>query len=546
MPLPPTSGWPSIRLESRPTPHTAVCGQLLPTTRGWGSVVSIILALAFVHDWLLHGPPTSAIRGGRIEICWLEVPDRIESDRKRLHTDVRISNSSDFEGQEAKQALPILEMTCSDEACAVVRLTKARVTRFSSRKLTLNAALLGRFARPDEDWPSLVRRVASLSGTESAAVAELIDGGTFVPGGQILRGAGNASAILYNSYVVGADREETAEGIAQRITAWTRKGCGIGINITPLLNTYAGNVRSALDDIVNLIGYSQQTLWAEGVRRTATMLNLEFGVPGIPEISRRIAHNPSLRHLNIGVILTDAVLEIAARPERSLERTGLQALAQAAWECGNPGLIFTDRVNKDHPFPSEVLNACNSCAEQFLLPNEGAPLGSVNLPAFVEPAGFDFSRFRAVVRLAVRFLNDVIDATAYPSDEARALAKRRRRIGLGVMGYDTALRSLGLSYDTGEALALGEELAWHLADAANEESRALARLHGPFDDFPFSELRTARRNCALLSLAPTGESGQAEGHPQEGAGACAGGAQFAHQIPPVVPEHERPPCRLAR
>ncbi len=365
----------------------------------------------------------------------------------------------------------------------------------------LNDQLTARFCSPSESWGELVRRVASLSNSDVRAVFEAITEARFIPGGQVLRGAGKSNSVLFNSYVAAPEPDESLQDLSRRITSWTRKGCGVGLNVTSLTRR---RPNTSLSEVIESIGRSQQCLWDEGIRRTATMVNIDFGVAHIAEASRMISAASVLRHLNIAVMLPDLVLTAAARPEGSRERAELQRLADAVWTCGNPGFVFVDRVNRDHPFVDETIHACNSCAEQFLLPNEGAPLGSINLAAFVDSGTFDFRSLGEVTKTSVRFLNDVIDATSFPSAEAQTICERRRRIGLGVMGYDTALHSLGIPYGSDDAIALTREIGIHLANQASGESRTLGSVHGSFSDVAASSHAAPRRNSNLLSIAPTG------------------------------------------
>ena len=142
------------------------------------------------------------------------------------------------------------------------------------------------------------------------------------------------------------------------------------------------------------------------------MINVDFGVDGISELCFRLKNNPIYRHINVGIIITDTVMKNIVADKLSGKRTPevnrLFEFARTVWEGGNPGLIFSNRVNMDHPFDGEYLSTCNSCAEQYLLPNEGCPLGSINLGPLVENYCFNWEKFELLIRHGVRFLNDVI------------------------------------------------------------------------------------------------------------------------------------------
>jgi len=311
-----------------------------------------------------------------------------------------------------------------------------------------------------------------------------------VPGGQILRGAGRAHAVLYNCFVTGTRDGEDAAGLADRITQWTRLGAGVGVNLDTLVareREFGGSACATVD----AIGRSQHQLWVEGITRTATMVTMSLHDPEVNTVARRLSASPHLRHLNLGVLVRDADLEAKV--------PALDALAETAWRCGNPGFIFIDRVQRDHGFSEPVL-ACNPCGEQFLAAEEGCNLASLNLAAFVGSNGFDLTAFREAIAVAVRFLDDVVDATAFPSLDAKALAMRRRRIGLGVLGFATALHQLNVPYGSLESVHLAKALAAVLRAAAEGASEALASERGAYPDDPLQR----RRNSHLLSIAPTG------------------------------------------
>ena len=180
------------------------------------------------------------------------------------------------------------------------------------------------------------------------------------------------------------------------------------------------------------------------------MVTLSLNDPEIVAAARMLAGEPHFRHLNLGALVTDSDL-------RDMSPV-LDELARTAWATGNPGFLFIDRIQKDHRLPGAV-RACNPCGEQFLANEEGCNLASLNLAAFVDRSAFDWDAFRQVAATAVRFLDDAVDASAFPSAESKAMAVRRRRIGLGVLGFASALHRLGLRYGSPESVNIAQALA---------------------------------------------------------------------------------------
>jgi len=172
-------------------------------------------------------------------------------------------------------------------------------------------------------------------------------------------------------------------------------------------------------------------------------------------------------------------------------------------------LLFLDEINRHNPTPAlGRIEATNPCGEQPLLPYECCTLGSLNLAAFANLRGVDWTRLGAAVHDAVVFLDNVIDANSYPFPEITAATQRTRKIGLGVMGLADVFATVGLAYDSDEALALGGRIAEFLANEARAASVELGVRRGSFPAFadsvwPGHGFKTLR-NAAVTCVAPTG------------------------------------------
>jgi ribonucleoside-diphosphate reductase alpha chain len=213
-------------------------------------------------------------------------------------------------------------------------------------------------------------------------------------------------------------------------------------------------------------------------------------------------------NFNISVGATDAFMEaLAAGAEYDLvnprdgqvtgrlsAREVFQRIVRAAWRTGDPGLVFLDRINRSRANPTPALTtieATNPCGEQPLGPNDACNLGSINLARFVAEApgggsAVAWDELERVVRLAVRFLDDVIEVNPYPLPEIAATVKANRRVGLGVMGWADLLFLLDIPYDSGSALPRRAAHGLHpgrrprSVGAARRRARALPDLR-PLD-----------------------------------------------------------------
>ena len=194
----------------------------------------------------------------------------------------------------------------------------------------------------------------------------------------------------------------------------------------------------------------------------------------------------------------------------------LDRIVRSAWETGDPGVVFIDRMNRPRTNPTPGLGrieATNPCGEQPLLPYEACVLGSINLGRFAKDGAddpIDWNRLRETVSVAVRFLDNAIEQSRYPLPEIARLHKEgNRKIGLGVMGWADMLVRRGIGYDSEAAIALAGELMAFVSNAADEASAALATERGPFPNWhasvfgPNGENRPFR-NATRTTIAPTG------------------------------------------
>jgi ribonucleoside-diphosphate reductase alpha chain len=265
-----------------------------------------------------------------------------------------------------------------------------------------------------------------------------------------------------------------------------------------------------------------------GVRRGANMAVLRVDHP---DILHFVAAKSDLGHLtnfNVSVAITDAFMTALQKGERydlvnprtgekvrALDaRTVWALISKMAWQSGEPGVLFIDRINADNPTPAlGAMEATNPCGELPLLPFEACNLASIDVAKLVKVDGgegrdFDWPRLAEVAHLAVRMLDDIIDQNHYPLPQIEAITRANRKIGVGVMGLADAFIRLGVPYDSDEAVAIAEKLASVLEVETVKASEALAEARGPFANFSGSRWDKLgckpRRNATTTTIAPTG------------------------------------------
>ena len=188
-------------------------------------------------------------------------------------------------------------------------------------------------------------------------------------------------------------------------------------------------------------------------------------------------------------------------------RAVFDAIVTSAWQTGEPGIIFLDRLNRDNVVPSQgEIESTNPCGEQPLLPYESCNLGSINLVNHLmkTPAGWvlDRAKLEKTIRTAVHFLDNVIEVNQYPLPEIDRMTRSTRKIGLGVMGFADMLLHMGVPYNSEEGVALAEEIMDTVNSIGHQASEELAEIRGPFPLFDQSIYKMCIRDRVSSSAPP--------------------------------------------
>ena len=397
-------------------------------------------------------------------------------------------------------------------------------------------------AAPDRTYGASDRAVESLA----EMFFELMATRVWMPNSPTLMNAGRPLGQLSACFVLPVEDalSNGRSGIYDTLRAMAlvhQSGGGTGFSFSRLrpkndvVRSTMG-VASGPVSFMKLYDASTDVVKQGGTRRGANMGILRVDHPDILDFIHCKDDLTQVTNFNISVAVTDAFMVAldAGKPYDLIHpRTGkvvgqldardvFKQIVHGAWKTGEPGVFYIDRANHYNPVPHlGSYEATNPCGEQPLLPYDVCNLGSINVGLFAKDGDVDWEGLRTAVHLCTHFLDNVIDANKYPLEEIDDLAKRIRRIGLGIMGWADLLVRLGIPYNSEAGVALGRKLMQFLDEESKVASEKLAGQRGTFAEWERSiwgpdatcarnaggeRIRPLRRlrNCNLTTVAPTG------------------------------------------
>ena len=363
-----------------------------------------------------------------------------------------------------------------------------------------------RILRKGETPDNMVERVAEYvsNGDEQLKMdfEYILQNKYFLPNSPCLANAGTELGQLSACFVLPIeDTMSSIMGTLYNASMIQKTGGGTGFSFSRLRPKgcevqSTGGEASGPISFMRMYNAVMEEVKQGGRRRGASLAVLNIDHPDIIEFIECKHNQDQLQNFNISVGITDEFMkQVQTGDSKAVEIW--DKLTEAAWETGEPGVLFLDTINQHNPAPElGQIEACNPCGEATLLPYESCVLGSINLGEMICQGRVNYELIRQTTEIAVKFLDNIIDTNHYPLPEIMEQTKRTRKIGLGVMGLADMLFKLGIAYGGEDSLAVANILMRYINSTAIEKSKELAKEKGP--------VIGDRRNAVVTSLAPTG------------------------------------------
>ena len=372
----------------------------------------------------------------------------------------------------------------------------------------------------------------------------LMASGQFMPNSPTLMNAGREMGLLSACFVLPVD--DSIDGIFTSIrqAALIQKaGGGTGFNFSKLRPAgdrvkSSGGTTSGPLSFIHVFSEATGAIQQGAFRRGANMGIMSVEHPDIIKFIHLKEDPSQLTNFNLSVGVTDNFIDIyqhdpdsihhvtnpRTQETSSLKKEGeedefwtvrevFDLVVDKAWQAGEPGVVFLDRLQKANPTPQlGTIEATNPCGEQPLLAYEACNLGSIYVSKFVtenkNKPYLDYIALKDTVYLSTRFLDNVVDVNNYPLEEIQEICMGNRKIGLGIMGFANTLYKMNIPYNSDEAIQFGEELMEFIDRESHNASEMLATEKGIFPNWEGSvwdtEHHRPMRNAATTTVAPTG------------------------------------------
>jgi ribonucleoside-diphosphate reductase alpha chain len=387
--------------------------------------------------------------------------------------------------------------------------------------------LKSRYLQPGETPEAMLRRVATFIASDevdrdiwAARFYDMMDRGDFMPSSPILMNAGTEYPMMSACFVL--DIPDDMAGIFQAVKDMAliqQHGGGTGFNFSKIREKGAivrstHGIASGVLSFLEVFNAATNIVKQGGKRRGANIALLSVDHPEIEDFIDAKLTDGKLSNFNISVALSDAFMNAVLRDgswqlisrvngepvKEVMARDLLRKIIDNMWANGEPGIIFSDTIERHNPTPQfGPLTGVNPCGEVSLYDKEACNLGSINLENFTNifRNRDELDRFKRTIETAVRFLDNTIFLNRYPVQGIYETVLRTRKIGLGVTGLHSWLLLNGFKYSSDEGRGAAHELVALITDTGRKYSKELADEKGSLGYSNY-------RNSVITCIAPTG------------------------------------------
>lgn len=334
-------------------------------------------------------------------------------------------------------------------------------------------------------------------------VVNLTEDKTIVYGTPILANVGRTEDLPVGACTVLNPIDKNGEININKFIATSRNALRMGIGTGYDLSSTTDPVKT-LHEMDEELYEINRELRTKCKRPSASMITLRATHPEILNfISAKKKSDFSKSRINISVLVAEELFEKASNDgDWSLmdenesivdtipAKVLIHKIAETAHYCGEPGILFKDRLEKDNPTPQWEYISTAPCAELAMAEGDLCHFSYINLASLVKLGDkgltFDFASFGQAVAILVRLLDAAVQITV-DSKSCNSMISERRRIGIGITGFASLLMRLDIPYASAETIKLAELISEYLDFHAKNTSMLLAQRRGAFPAFKNSK-----------------------------------------------------------
>lgn len=328
-------------------------------------------------------------------------------------------------------------------------------------------------------------------------ILNYIDKKQIVLGTPIITNAGRENRPTSACVVIPIDLRADLQKIKESVSPYFESAMGSGFDFSELDNPV-----EKLKELNNITKQIEQNC----ERPVASMGMLRVNHPRILEFINAKKHEDFLEwRFNISVSITDDFMQELKNGSKKAKKI-FKAIAESAHYCGEPGILFMNKFEKDNPTPEIKYHSVAPCAEIAMAPGEVCQFSYINLSEFIKNKNFDFDELIRATKKLTRLLDNSVEISIQNAVADPEIIASKRRIGIGLCGLADLFIKLNMKYDSKEAGDLSSDIMATINYYSKQASLNLAQERGKFSLFDKSRYKdkdwTLRKNKKTNHVGP--------------------------------------------